>query len=163
MGATSAPAHRSATSSSSSPAEAPLTCMIYFFATQMRQNSRVVDTYTAPAPATHPLDALLARIGTHAAFSPLVMHFETFPVEVTLSGPPSSHRSRGLLPRDVNHDTLLLISFRSARAREEWIRTREWHEFMERTERDGVFRRLPHVRCAGSVRGLGNVREVLGI
>lgn len=135
-------------------------CMMYFFASQMRQNmqSAVDSDKTLPTTQTHPLDKLLSKISTHAAFSPLITRFETFPVETPL--PPGR---RPQAPRDVNHDTLLLVKFRSARAREEWIRTREWREFMERTEREGVFRRLPHVRCAGSLKGLGDPMEVLGI
>jgi hypothetical protein len=134
--------------------------MMYFFASQMRQNMQpAVDSdKTLPTTQTHPLDRLLSKISTHAAFSPLITRFETFPVETPL--PPGR---RPQAPRDVNHDTLLLVKFRSARAREEWIRTREWREFMERTEREAVFRRLPHVRCAGSLKGLGDPMEVLGI
>ena len=106
----------------------------------------------------HPLDALLKKIGVHAAFSPLVTQFETFPVEIPQ--PPG----RGIkVPRDLNHDTMLLVKFRSKRAREEWIATREWRDFMEKTDSEGVFRRMPHVRCAGSLKGLSDPLEVLGL
>ena len=64
---------------------------------------------------------------------------------------------------DAVHDTLLLMKFRSKHAREEWIRTKEWVEFMEKTEDEGVFRRIPHVRCAGSLRGLSDPMDVLGV
>jgi hypothetical protein len=144
--------HEDLPSTSPKPPEPPLTCMMYFFASQMRQNIQP----SGSTPPTHPLDKLLSKIGVHAAFSPLVTRFETFPVEVPL--PPSK-----VSDKEANHDTLLLVKFRSKRAREEWIATREWREFMERTEREGVFRRLPHVRCAGSLRGLGDPMEVLGI
>jgi hypothetical protein len=119
-------------------------------------------TLPTTTPTHHPLDQLLAQVGTHAAFSPLVARFEIFPVESSPLLPPGGRRPPPA-PREVNHDTLLLVQFRSARARDEWIRTREWREFMERTERDRVFRRLPHVRCAPSLRGLGDPMEVLGI
>jgi hypothetical protein len=133
--------------------------MMYFFASQMSRNT--TQSLSPPeTPPTHPLDKLLAKVGIHAAFSPLVTHFETFPVEIAQ---PAGRRRADVLPREVNHDTMLLVKFRSKRAREEWIATREWREFMEGTEREGVFRRLPHVRCAGSLRGLGDPMEVLGI
>ena len=133
---------------------------MYFFAAQMRQNMQPAadSDQTLQTSQTHPLDKLLAKVSTHAAFSPLIARFETFPVEISV--PPGR---RLLAPREVNHDTLLLVKFRNARARDEWIRTREWQEFMERTERDRVFRRLPHVRCARSLKGLGDPMECLGI
>lgn len=138
----------------------PLTCMIYFFASQM---SRHIQTPAPPAPPTHRLDTLLKKISTHAAFSPLITRFETFPVEMPPQ-PPGPPKTRTTVPdRDLMHDTLLLVNFRSRRAREEWIQTREWMEFMARSEREGVFRRVPHVRCAGSLRGLSDPREVLGV
>ena len=34
---------------------------------------------------------------------------------------------------------------------------------MEGTERERVFRRIPHVRCARSLKGLGDPAEVLGV
>ena len=143
----------------------PLTCMIYFFASQMSRNIQTIPpseqrspTDRRPVP-THRLDSLLTRMGAHAAFSPLITHFETFPVEVP--GPPG--RRRSMPPRGSVHDTMLLMRFRSKRAREEWIESREWQEFMEKTENEGVFRRIPHVRCAGSLMGLRDPMEVLGI
>ena len=66
-------------------------------------------------------------------------------------------------PRETMHDTMLLMKFRSKKAREEWIETKEWQQFMEKTENEGVFRRIPHVRCAGSLKGLRDPMEVLGI
>lgn len=138
----------------------PLTCMIYFFASQM---SRHIQTPAPPAQPTHRLDTLLKKMSTHAAFSPLITRFETFPVELPPQPPGPLKRKTTVPNRDLMHDTLLLVNFRSRRAREEWIQTREWMEFMERTEREGVFRRVPHVRCAGSLRGLSDPREVLGL
>ena len=129
--------------------------MMYFFVSQMSWNMQTPDE----APPAHPLDKLLARLGVHAAFSPLVTQFETFPVEIPQ--PPGTRRSK--VPKEVMHDTMLLIKFRSKRAREEWIATKEWGEFREKTESEGVFRRLPHVRCAGTLRGLSDPMEVLGI
>jgi len=61
------------------------------------------------------------------------------------------------------HDTLLLVKFRSAQAREAFIATRGWGEFMEKTEKEGVFRRVPHVRCARTVKGLRDPIEVLSV
>lgn len=135
-------------------AEQPLTCMIYFFASQMGRN---VQNQTNPPP-THPLEKLISKVGTHAAFSPLVTKFETFPVEI-----PELPGRKPKFPKEVMHDTMLLMKFRSKRAREEWIATREWREFMEKTESEGVFRRIPHVRCAASLKGLSDPMEVLGI
>ena len=106
----------------------------------------------------HPLDVLLKKIGVHAAFSPLVTQFETFPVET-----PQPAGWRVKVSRELNHDTMLLVKFRSKRAREEWIATREWRDFMEKTDSEGVFRRIPHVRCAGSLRSLSDPLEVLGL
>jgi hypothetical protein len=113
---------------------------------------------TSITPEQHPLDKLLSKVGIHAAFSPLVTQFETFPVEI-----PQPPGRKSKVPRELNHDTMLLIKFRSKRAREDWIATKEWREFMEKTESEGVFRRIPHVRCAGSLRGLSDPMEVLGI
>jgi len=152
--------------SAPAPSEPPLTCMIYFFASQMGQNTltRTLSSSSSDqtTPITHPLDKLLKQVGVHAALSPLITQFETFPVEIPQ--PPGPRRSNKVpMPREVNHDTMLLVKFRSQRAREEWIATREWRDFMERTESEGVFRRIPHVRCAGSVRGLSDPLEVLGL
>ncbi len=140
-------------------AEQPLTCMFYFFASQMNRNIQTRPPQDQ-SPQVHPLNKLLSKVGTHAAFSPLVTQFETFPVEI-----PELHMPgrKPLLPKEIMHDTMLLMKFRSKRAREEWIATREWIEFMEKTESEGVFRRMPHVRCAKSLRGLSDPMEVLGI
>jgi hypothetical protein len=135
--------------------------MMYFFASQMSRNmqfSSSSDSDKNLHTPIHPLDKLLSKVGVHAAFSPLVTQFETFPVEI-----PQPPGRRSKMPREVNHDTMLLVKFRSKQAREEWIATKEWREFMEKTEREGVFRRIPHVRCAGSLRGLSDPMEVLGI
>jgi hypothetical protein len=133
--------------------ERPLMCMMYFFASQMNWNIS-----TSSTPEQHPLDKLLSKVGIHAAFSPHVTQFETFPVEI-----PQPPGRKSKVSREVNHDTMLFMKFRSKRAREEWIATKEWREFMEKTESEGVFRRIPHVRCAGSLRGLSDPMEVLGI
>ena len=141
----------------SEDAEQPLTCMMYFFASQMSRNI-LTRSSPDPSPPVHPLDKLLSKVGRDAAFSPLVTQFETFPVEI-----PEMPGKKPQLPKGVMHDTMLLMKFRSKRARQEWIATKEWMEFMEKTESEGVFRRIPHVRCAGSLRGLSDPMEVLGI
>ena len=144
-------------STSAGQPEPPLTCMMYFFASQMSRNVQL-PSRADEAPPIHPLDKLLAKVGVHAAFSPLVTQFETFPVEI-----PQPPGRKSKVPKQSMHDTMLLAKFRSKRAREEWIATKEWREFMEKTESEGVFRRIPHVRCAGSLRGLSDPMEVLGI
>ena len=155
-----------APSSTPSKRDEPLTCMIYFFASQMGRN-----TQTAPVPSNgrsasvntnhsvHRLDTLLAKIGTHASFSPLITRFDTFPVEIPEAAAQSKRQKRP--PQATVHDTMLLVKFRSAKAREEWIATREWRDFMQQTETEDVFRRMPHVRCARSLKGLRDPIEVL--
>lgn len=155
-----------APSSASSKADEPLTCMIYFFASQMGRNIQ-----TAPVPSSgrsasgdakhsvHPLDTLLAKIGIHASFSPLITRFDTFNVEIPEAAAQSRRRKRP--PEETVHDTMLLVGFRSTKAREEWIATREWRDFMQQTETENVFRRMPHVRCARSLKGLRDPIEVL--
>lgn len=145
--------------------EQPLTCMIYFFASQMtrhlqQQNAEIREGNGNSKPPIHRLDALLSRIGVHAAFSPHVTRFETFPVEI----PPTAgnpKRKDDEPSKESMHDTMLLVKFRSKRAREEWIATPEWMEFMEKTDKEGVFRRIPHVRCARSLKGLRDPVEIL--
>lgn len=137
--------------------ERPLTCMFYFFASQMKQNIQPADTDLVrrgkmPDQPTHQLDSMLARIGMHAAHSPLISKFETFPVEIP--DIPSSTSEKQKPPREQVHDTVMLMKFRDKRAREEWIVTKEWQEFMANTNGQDVFRRMPHVRCASSLRGL---------
>jgi hypothetical protein len=152
--------------SPSSEPDDPLTCMIYFFASQMSRNlqtasaSPVGKSSSNPvgAPA-HRLDTLLAKIGVHASFSPLITQFETFPVEIPEV--PAQSKWRTKPPKESVHDTMLLVKFRSKRAREEWIETREWREFMQQTEVEGVFRRIPHARCARSLKGLRDPIEIL--
>lgn len=160
------PKDGNAPSSAPSKRDEPLTCMIYFFASQMGRNIQ-----TAPVPSNgrsasvdinhsvHRLDTLLAKIGIHASFSPLITRFDTFPVEITEAAAQSKRRKRPL--ETTVHDTMLLVKFRSAKAREEWIATREWREFMQQTETEDVFRRMPHVRCARSLKGLRDPIEVL--
>lgn len=146
--------------------EKPLTCMVYFFASQMRKhvqekgvehrNFPEKQVQTAPK---HRLDSLLSNIKMHAFYSPLITRFEMLPVEIPEAG--ISWRKSPTMPRESMHDTLLLMQFRSNRAQEEWIATREWQTFMNSTESEGVFRRIPHVRCASSLRGLFDPVDVL--
>lgn len=135
--------------------------MIYFFASQMQKHvskpAEDVQRSNPPNVQIHRLDALLAKVGMHASYSPLVARFETIPVEI----PETPGSSRPKAPRHTVHDTVLLMKFGSKRAREEWIATREWQEFMEKTEKEAVFRRIPHVRCARSMKGLMDPIDVL--
>lgn len=158
----------SSSSSSSSPSQPddPLACMIYFFASQMNRNLSLAairsDSRSGESTdivKVHRLDTLLAKISVHASFSPLITYFETFPVEI----PPTTAqlKRQNKPPKEAVHDTLLLVKFRSKRAREEWIETREWREFMQQTEAEDIFRRIPHVRCARSFKGLKDPIEVL--
>lgn len=154
--------------------EPPLFCMIYFFASQMSRNllhqqetaARSSSANTSPTPPPqHKLDAMLSKVSIHASFSPHITRFETFPVEIPKLPVEDRRRWMGRVKeppsRESIHDTMLLMKFQNKRAREEWIATREWMEFMEGTEREGVFRRLPHVRCARSLKGLRDPMEIL--
>ncbi|KAK2796504.1 hypothetical protein FQN50_009517 [Emmonsiellopsis sp. PD_5] len=144
----------------------PLVCMIFFFASQMSHNIEtakpaVADANSPPTPSqsepsmVHRLDTLLSEVQGHARANPLVTKFETIPVEMAPPGRP-----RGTT-RESMHDTLLLVNFQNKQAWRQWIQTKEWQEFMQRTERELVFRRLPHVRCANSLKGLRDPLEVL--
>lgn len=140
----------------------PLSCMIFFFASQMLSN---LETPAASAGSTdephtshtrvHRLDALLAEVGESANRSPYVTRFEPIPVEMSPPGRPTG------TSRDEMHDVLLLASFKDKTAWRKWIETPEWQRFMQRTENEAVFRRIPHVRCAHSHKGLRNTLEVL--
>ncbi|EEH32981.2 hypothetical protein PAAG_04034 [Paracoccidioides lutzii Pb01] len=146
------------------PSEKPLVCVIYFFASQMSRNIQAAipppgvnstsSTQTEPRKV-HQLDNLLSKVQHHAHLSPLITKFETIPVEMAPPGRP-----RGT-SREAMHDTLLLVNFKSKQAWREWVQTKEWQEFMQRTEKEAVFRRLPHVTCANSLKGLRNPIEVL--
>ncbi|PGH09990.1 hypothetical protein GX51_00256 [Blastomyces parvus] len=141
----------------------PLVCVIFFFASQMSrhiQTARIPPGVEPPSdqsgpPKVHRLDNLLSEVQEHADASPLVTKFETLPVEMAPPGRP-----RGTT-REAMHDTLLLANFKNKEAWREWIQTKEWQDFMQKTEREGVFRRLPHVTCANSLKGLRNPLEVL--
>lgn len=154
--------------SSPSKPDDPLTCMIYFFTSQMSRNLQTAPTAStskssqmATQAPEHRLDTLLSKIGVHASLSPLITQFERFPVEI----PDALVRSKWWTKprREATHDIMLLVRFRSKRAREEWIETRQWKEFMLQTEAEGVFRRMPHVRCAQSLKGLRDPIEILSV
>lgn len=104
---------------------------------------------------THQLDAFLAEVQEHANHSPYVTRFEAISVEMASPGRP-----RGTTSQEM-HDTLLLASFKSKNAWRQWIQTSEWQHFMQETANKGVFRRMPHARCAHSLKGLRNTFEVL--
>lgn len=172
-----------ASDGASRPEDRPLACMFYFFHSQMSQH-----TSTAPDPdlvsrrrqtpdqPVHRLDTHLTRLQMHAAFSPLVKSFDRYPVAIdpttaalsrgangrrfppTLAPPPPSLESH---KGQQAYDTVLLMRFRSKRAREEWMVSREWQEFYRSVEGEKVCRRMPHVRCARSIKGLMDVRDVL--
>jgi hypothetical protein len=138
--------------------------MFYFFASQMRKNMEDADPDLVrrrkiPDQPTHKFENMLARIGMHASFSPLISQFETYPVDIP-DAPGFSKRSPKP-SRDTVHDTVLLMKFKSKQAREEWIATKEWQAFMRNTENEEVFRRMPHVRCASSTKGLMDPIDIL--
>jgi len=59
-------------------------------------------------------------------------------------------------------DTVLLMQFRSKASREQWMQSREWREFYGKVNsEEGGIRRMPHVRCARSLKGLMDVSDVL--
>lgn len=135
----------------------PLTCMFFFFASQMKHNLQAADQELVrrgrmPDCPTHKLDSMIDRIGMHASYSPLISKFDTYPVEIPEN--VAGSRSKAALSRQEAHDTVMMIKFRDKRAREDWIATKEWQDFMHSTDAEGVFRRMPHVRCASSLRGL---------
>lgn len=101
------------------------------------------------------MDTLLAQVQKHANRSPYVTRFEPIPVEMAPPGRPAG------TSRDEMHDILLLASFKDKSAWQKWIATPEWQQFMQKTENEAVFRRIPHVRCAHSLKGLRNTFEVL--
>lgn len=140
----------------------PLSCMIFFFASQMLSNLESPaasggspDESRISRTRAHRLDVLLAEVGEHANHSPYVTRFEPIPVEMSPPGRPTG------TSRDEMHDVLLLASFKDKTAWQKWIETPEWQRFMQRTENEAVFRRIPHVRCAHSHKGLRNTLEVL--
>ncbi|OCT54964.1 hypothetical protein CLCR_03153 [Cladophialophora carrionii] len=146
--------------------ERPLTCMFYFFASQMKRNIQPADPDlvrrgTIEDKPIHQLDSMIARLGMQAAFSPLVSKFDTYPAEIPDPRPESSRRKKPAPPPGEVHDTVLIMKFRDKRAQQEWIATREWQEFVQKTEGQEVFRRMPHVRCASSVRGLMDPMDIL--
>ena len=143
--------------------ERPLTCMIYFFVSQMPRNiqaaqdSKVSSSSTTDKRGTtytHRLDTLLSEMKYHAHQSPLVNRFETFPVDMPPPGPPKG------ISREAMHDTMLLVKFPHKRAWDQWVMTKEWQQFMQKTESENVFRAVPHVRCASSVKGLHDPEDV---
>lgn len=142
----------------------PLTCMFFFFASQMKRNIQPADQDLVRRGKVvdqpmHRLDSMVARIGMHAAHSSLVTNFQTYPVDIPDAPGWSERNSKP--PREDIHDTVMLMKFRDKRAREEWIATKEWQDFMTKTEGEQVFRRMPHVRCASSVRGLMDPVDML--
>lgn len=155
-----------APSAAPSKHDEPLTCIMYFFASQMSRNLQTAPSssvskigQTTATPPVHRLDTLLVKIGVHASFSQLITQFETFPVEIPEVAAQSKWRKRP--SKEAFHDTMLLVKFRSTKAAEEWIETREWMEFIQQTEAENVFRRIPHVRCARSLKGLRDPIEIL--
>jgi hypothetical protein len=144
----------------------PLTCMFYFFASQMQRNIQPADPdlvrrgRVADKP-THQLDSMLARLSMQAAFSPLVSKFETYPTQIPDQRPQDVRQRKPKTCSDEVHDTVLIVKFRDKRARQEWIATKEWQQFRQATQSQEVFRRMPHVRCASSVRGLMDPVDIL--
>lgn len=139
--------------------------MFYFFASLMQHNIQTADPdlvrrNRVTDQPTHKLDTMLARIGMHAAYSPLITNFETYPVKIPDA--PGFRDKSSRLPGDTVHDTVLMVKFRDRRAREDWVATKEWQDFMRSADSDpSMFRRMPHVRCASSVKGLMDPIDVL--
>jgi hypothetical protein len=131
--------------------------MFFFFASQMKRNIQPADPDLVRrgrlvSQPTHKLDNMIAKVGMHAAHSPLVTGLHTYPVEIPDA--PGFSKRNPKPPRELVHDTVMMMKFRDKRARDEWIVTKEWQEFMRRTDGEQVFRRMPHVRCASSIKGL---------
>ncbi|KAI1613831.1 hypothetical protein EDD36DRAFT_208517 [Exophiala viscosa] len=144
--------------------ERPLTCMFFFFASQMKRNIQPADPDLVRRgkivdQPTHRLDSMLARLEMHAALSPLVTDLQTYPVEIPDA--PAFSQKDPKPSREEVRDSVMTIKFRDKRAREEWIATKEWQDFMAKTEGEQVFRRMPHVRCASSMRGLMDPLDML--
>lgn len=145
--------------------EKPLSCIVFFFASQMSSNLQPRHMLTGLTnerigaltrqTRVHRLDVLLTEVREHANRSPYVTRFEPIPVEMSPPGRPKG------TTRDEMHDVLLLASFRNKTAWQKWIETPEWQRFMQKTENEAVFRRMPHVRCAHSLKGLRNTLEIL--
>ena len=144
----------------------PLTCMFYFFASQMARNTQPADQDLVRRgriedKSAHQLDSMIARLGMQAAFSPLIQKFDTHPTEIPNLRPEPTRRDT-LAPSAAEvHDTVLIVKFRDKRVRQDWIAMKEWQNFMQKTEVKDVFRRVPLVRCASSVRGLMDPVEIL--
>src|ERR1700742_3341018 len=90
----------------------PLTCMFYFFASQMKRNIQPADQDLVRRgrvedKPTHQLDSMIARLGMHAAFSPLVSKFETYPTEIPDPRPEAARRRKPAPSSDEIHDTVL--------------------------------------------------------
>ncbi|KAL2219998.1 hypothetical protein M432DRAFT_291625 [Thermoascus aurantiacus ATCC 26904] len=139
----------------------PLACMIFFFASQMTRNLETKKAAGSemdgrrPSTSVHRLDTLLSEVQRHAEVSPYVTRFESIPVEMPPPGPPKG------TTREEMHDVLLLASFKNKWAWKQWIQTKEWQQFMQKTEKEGVFRKMPHVRCASSLKGLRDPIDIL--
>ncbi|EEH02858.1 predicted protein [Histoplasma capsulatum G186AR] len=61
-------------------------------------------------------------------------------------------------------DEMLLVDFKNAQAWNEWVQTKEWQDFMQKTEKGGVFRCLHHEACTNSLRGLrGPIGAIMAV
>ncbi len=146
--------------------ERPLTCMFYFFASQMQRSIQPADQDLVRRgkvedKSTHQLDSMIARLSMQAAFSSLIQKFDTYPTEIPDPRPETLRRKKPAPSAEEVHDTVLIMKFRDKRARQDWIATKEWQDFIQKTDAKGVFRRMPHVRCASSVRGLMDPVDIL--
>jgi hypothetical protein len=77
--------------------ERPLTCMVYFFASQMkkhvednRADQRLALEKQGQATPIHRLDSLQSKVKIHASYFPLITRFETILVET-----PQAERTGG--------------------------------------------------------------------
>src|ERR1700712_2657392 len=124
--------------------ERPLTCMFYFFASQMKSNIQPADQDLVRRgriedKPTHQLNSMISRLGMQAAFSPLISKFETYPAAIPDQRPEAARRENPAPSPEEVHDTVVIMKFRDKRARQEWISTKEWQEFMRKTEDQEVF------------------------
>ena len=101
--------------------EKPLTCI---FTSRMKKyvqdngaNQRYALKKQDQAAPIHRLNSLLSKAKMHASYSPLMTSFETIPV--TTPEAETNWRKPPAVPREFMHGTLLLMQFRSKKAREE--------------------------------------------
>lgn len=129
-----------------------------------------------PGRPVHRLDTHLIRLQMAAAFDPNVKSCQVIPVAVDGEHAVAQDRTlfngvkrqmrevgsrREETTADTARDSVLFIEFLSKAGRQSWMASREWKQFYDGVNAEDVFRKLPHVRCARSFRGLMDVTDVL--